>query len=146
MSLRKTSTMIFRITIKMVIIAAIVAVFYVVCSKTFEYGSRIFSEEAMADFGEGLDVVVTIPKDTTVSELGNILKENGLIEDAGIFEVQALLYELIITPGTYEFNTEHNVEDIVEIINANAPKEDEDEDEKKTTKPKETQSDSEDKE
>ena len=43
MSLRKTSTMVFRITMKMVIVAVLVAVFYVVCSKAFEYGAAIFS-------------------------------------------------------------------------------------------------------
>lgn len=121
MNLRKTSMMVFRITLKMVAIAAIVAVFYVVCVKTFEYGEAIFSEEGMDSRGNGHDVVVTIPQDTTTSELGNILKTNGLIVDAGMFRIQALLYELIITPGTYEFSTEDNVEEIIGIINAAAP-------------------------
>lgn len=123
MNLRKTSTMIFRITMKMVIIAVIVAVFYVVCSKTFEYGADIFSEEAVDSRGQGRDVVVTIPQNTTVEELGNILQTNGLIEDAGMFSIQARLYELVITPGTYDFSTENNVEDIIDIINDNMPDE-----------------------
>ena len=38
MNLRKTSMMILRITLKMVVIAAVVAIFYMVCTKTFEYG------------------------------------------------------------------------------------------------------------
>ncbi len=121
MNLRKTSMMVLRITLKMVAIAAIIAVFYVVCAKTFEYGEAIFSEKGMDSKGKGHDVVVTIPQDTTTSELGNILKVNGLIEDAGMFRIQALLYELIITPGTYEFSTENNVEEIIGIINAAAP-------------------------
>lgn len=117
MNWRKTSMMVFKITIKMVVIAAVVAVFYVVCKKTFEYGAAIFSEEAMDAKGQGHEVVVTIPYNTTVKELGNILAENGLIEDAGMFQVQALLYELNVYPGTYTFSTEDNVEDIVDIIN-----------------------------
>lgn len=125
MSIRKTAMMIFRITMKMAIIAILVAMFYVVCSKTFEYGVAIFSEEAMAPYGKGEDIVVTIPNDTTAGELGKILKANGLIKDADIFKIQAFLYDLTITPGTYEFSTENNVEDIIDIINANAPKEEE---------------------
>lgn len=124
MNLRKTSTMVFRITMKMVIVAVLVAVFYVVCSKAFEYGAAIFSEEAMDSKGAGHEVVVTIPQDTSAAELGEILQNNGLIEDAGIFRIQAILYDLVITPGTYEFSTENNVEDIIDIINANAPEED----------------------
>lgn len=121
MNLRKTSMMVLRITLKMVAIAAVIAVFYVVCTKTFEYGEAIFSEEGMDSKGKGHDVVVTIPQDTTPSELGKILQVNGLIEDSGIFRIQALLYELVITPGTYEFSTENNVEEIIGIINAAAP-------------------------
>ena len=127
MNIRKTAMMIFRITMKMAIIAILVAMFYVVCSKTFEYGAAIFSEDAMAPYGKGEDVVVTIPNDTTAGELGRILKANGLIKDADIFKIQAFLYDLTITPGTYEFSTENNVEDIIDIINANAPKEEESE-------------------
>ena len=67
---------------------------------------------------------MTIPQDTSAAELGEILQNNGLIEDAGIFRIQAILYDLVITPGTYEFSTENNVEDIIDIINANAPEED----------------------
>ena len=74
MNLRKTAIMIFRITLKMVILAALVAVFYVVCVKTFEYGGAIFSEEPMDSYGKGEDVVVTIPVDTTAGELCNILE------------------------------------------------------------------------
>lgn len=125
MNLRKTAMMIFRLTLKMAIIATLVAVFYVVCSKTFEYGSAIFSEEPMDPYGKGVDVVVTIPNDTSAGELGRILKANGLIKDEGIFKIQAFLYDLTITPGTYEFSTEYNVEDIIDIINANKPEEEE---------------------
>ncbi|MBQ5917714.1 MAG: endolytic transglycosylase MltG [Lachnospiraceae bacterium] len=125
MNLRKTAMMIFRLTMKMAIVAVVVAVFYVVCSKTFEYGAAIFSEEAMAPYGKGVEVVVTIPNDTSAGELGKILQKNGLIKDAGIFKIQAFLYDLTITPGTYEFSTENNVEDIIDIINANKPKKEE---------------------
>ena len=118
MNTRKMATMIFKITIRMVVIAAVVALFYIVCSKAFEFGEAIFSEETMAEKGEGQPVVVTIPYGTTSGELGQILADNGLIEDAGMFKIQALLYELEMYPGTYEFNTENTVEDIIETINA----------------------------
>ena len=125
MNLRKTAIMIFRITLKMVVMASLVAVFYMVCSWTFEYGGAIFSEEPMDSYGKGKTVVVTIPVDTTASELGVILKGNGLVKDANMFKIQAYLYDLTITPGTYKFSTENNVEDIIDIINANAPEEEE---------------------
>ena len=76
-------------------------------------------------YGKGVDVVGTLPNDTSAGELGRILKANGLIKDEGIFKIQAFLYDLTITPGTYEFSTEYNVEDIIDIINANKPEEEE---------------------
>ena len=123
MKARDVAMMIFRLTLKMVAVAAIVAVFYVVCSKTFEYGAAIFSEEGMDSKGSGHSVTVTIPKNTTVEGLGEILKANGLIEDTGMYKIQAQLYELAdsIVPGTYDFSTENSVEDIIEIINSNQP-------------------------
>lgn len=117
MNMRKTSMMVFKITIKMVVMAVAVAVFYIVCSKTFEYGAAIFSEEAMDEAGEGYEVVVTIPNNTTATELGDILASNGLIEDADMFVIQAMLYELNIYPGTYTFSTEQNVESVIDTIN-----------------------------
>ncbi len=117
MSMRKTSMMIFKITMRMVVIAAAVAVFYIVCSKCFEYGAAIFSEEAIDKPGEGYEVVVTVPQNTSINEFGEILKANGLIEDADMFVVQAMLYELEMYPGTYTFSTEQNVEDIVDVVN-----------------------------
>ena len=105
----------------MVVIAAVVAIFYMVCTKTFEYGAAIFSEEGMDPKGKGHEVVVTIPQDATASELGKILVSNGLAKDSGIFRIQAMLYDLVITPGTYKLSTEYNVEQIIDTINKAAP-------------------------
>lgn len=117
MNMRKTSMMIFKITIRMVVAAAVVAVFYIVCAKSFEYGAAIFSEEAVDKVGTGREVVVTIPNNTTTQEFGEILVANGLIKDSDMFVIQAALYELKIYPGTYTFSTEQNVEKIIQIVN-----------------------------
>ena len=122
MDARKIATMIFKLTIKMVVIAALVAVCYVVCLTTFKYGEDLFSQEAMAKMGHGETVLVTIPYNTSAEELGDILKTNGLIKNADMFPVQAWLYDLTITPGNYQFSTEDNIEDIIDIINAAKPK------------------------
>ena len=71
--------------------------------------------------GTGYEVVVTIPQDATASELGKILVSNGLAKDSGIFRIQAMLYDLVITPGTYKLSTEYNVEQIIDTINKAAP-------------------------
>lgn len=117
MNMRKTSTMIFKITTRMVVTAAVVAIFYIVCTKCFEYGAAIFSEEPMHKAGKGYEVVVTIPSNTTAKEFGNILASNGLIKDADMFVIQAALYELEMYPGTYTFSTEQNVEEIIGVVN-----------------------------
>ena len=117
MNMRKTSTMIFKITMKMVVTAAVIAIFYFVCTKSFEYGEAVFSEEPMDKAGTGYKVVVTIPSNTTAKEFGDILLSHGLIKDADMFVIQAALYELEMYPGTYTFSTEQNVEELIGVVN-----------------------------
>lgn len=112
----KKSSVVSKMSIKMAmyIIGAVVIV--LVCKATFEFGTLVFTEEGMAAKGDGREVVITIPRDSTISEIAAILKDNGLIESELAFRIQTLLYEADIYSGTYTLNTEYGPEELIEAM------------------------------
>ena len=101
------------------IIRAVIVVFVIyaikqLCIKAYDYGYRIYSEPPMAE-GEGIDVVVNIPMGSSVRDIGEILKDNGLIRDEKLFYMQELLsdYHGKTEPGTYTLNTSMTAEEML---------------------------------
>lgn len=113
---KKSASIFSKVTIKvaMYIIGAVILV--LVCKSTYDFGTKIFSEEGIAEKGKGHDVVVTIPADASTGEVASILKNNGLIESELIFKIQTILYEADIYSGTYTLNTEYNPEELIEAM------------------------------
>ncbi len=117
MNIKKISSWILGSSIKMVIILILVSVLYVVCTKAFNFGTAIFSEEGVARVGEGEDTnPISIPTGSNSREVGNILYDEGVISDVNIFMIQMVLYEGEINEGVYRFNTEDSPEEIIEKI------------------------------
>ncbi len=120
MNLKKTSSIVLNISIKMVVILLLVGVVYFVGSKSFAFGEKIFSGEGIAD-GDGEDIEVTIPSGATTKEVANILKDNGLIDDTLAFMAQTTLYEGKYYSGNYTLNTSMGVEKIIEVLKEGEP-------------------------
>jgi cell division protein YceG involved in septum cleavage len=116
MNLKKTSSAILSTSIKIVVYMLVAVGIYVILSGAFSFGELIFSENGMAAKGNGTEIQVTIPKDASSKEVGDILKKNGLIENSYAFVIQVMLYEADIVPGKYVLNTEENPKEIIEIL------------------------------
>ena len=116
MNLKKTSSAILSTSIKIVVYMLVAVGIYVILSGAFSFGEQIFSENGMAAKGKGTEIQVTIPKDASSKEIGDILKKNGLIENSYAFVIQVMLYEADIVPGKYVLNTEENPKEIIEIL------------------------------
>ena len=116
MNLKKTSSAILSTSIKIVVYMLVAVGIYVILSGAFSFGELIFSENGMAAKGNGTEIQVTIPKDASSKEVGDILKKNGLIENSYAFVIQVVLYEADIVPGKYALNTEENPKEIIEIL------------------------------
>ena len=107
-------------TVTKVVVAALVLMFiYRYSIVAYDYGYRIFGEEAV-DQEPGRDVSVEILEDDSVEEIGQMLEAKGLIRDAKLFVIQEKLsgFENGITPGAYELNTAMTVEEMLEILTA----------------------------
>lgn len=116
MNLKKTSSAILSTSIKIVVYMLVAVGIYVILSGAFSFGELIFSENGMVAKGNATEIQVTIPKDASSKEVGDILKKNGLIENSYAFVIQVMLYEADIVPGKYALNTEENPKEIIEIL------------------------------
>ena len=101
--------------------AAILAVLILVISKTgqkaYEFGFRVFTEEAMSP-APGRDVAVTIVQGDSTMDVGEMFEEKGLIRDSKLFYVQkkCSVYDADIKPGFYTLNTSMTADDMFAII------------------------------
>ena len=104
-----------------IIRASIIAIAVLVIAKTgqkaYDFGFRIFTEEAMNP-PPGRDVAVTIVSGDSTMDVGKMLEEKGLIRDSKLFYVQkkCSVYDNDIQPGFYTLNTSMTAEDMFAII------------------------------
>ena len=99
------------------ILAVIILVIFRTGQKAYEFGFRIFTEEAMSP-APGRDVAVTIVQGDSTMDVGKMLEEKGLIRDSKLFYVQkkCSVYDDDIKPGFYTLNTSMTAEDMFAII------------------------------
>lgn len=83
----------------------------------YDYGYRIFTEPAVSS-GEGRAITVTIPKDMSAKEMGELLAGKGLVKDSNLFILQYYLSEFRkdIQPGTFELTTAMTAEEMMEVM------------------------------
>ena len=83
----------------------------------YDYGYRIFTEPAVSA-GEGRAITVTIPKDMSAKEMGELFANKGLIKDSNLFILQYYLSEFRkdIQPGTFELSTAMTAEEMMEVM------------------------------
>ncbi len=99
------------------ILAVAILVIFKTGQKAYDFGFRIFTEEAMSP-APGRDVAVTIVQGDSTMDVGKMLEEKGLIRDSKLFYVQkkCSVYDNDIQPGFYTLNTSMTAEDMFAII------------------------------
>ena len=75
-------------------------------SYCYDFGYRVFTESPV-DEAPGRDVNVSVTADMSERDIGKMLKEEGLVEDANLFYAQLKLsaYSGKLKPGVYTLNT-----------------------------------------
>lgn len=99
------------------ILAIAILVIFKTGQKAYDFGFRIFTEEAMSP-APGRDVAVTIVQGDSTMDVGKMLEEKGLIRDYKLFYVQkkCSVYDDDIKPGFYTLNTSMTADDMFAII------------------------------
>lgn len=83
----------------------------------YDYGYRIFTEPAVSA-GEGRSITVSITKDMSVVDIGELFETKGLVRDGKLFVLQYYLSEFQkeVGPGTFELSTSMTVEEMMEAM------------------------------
>lgn len=84
----------------------------------YDFGYNIFYQEAVASEENARDITVVIKKGDSTYQMGKILEDKGLIEDAKVFVVQELLssYKGKLQPGTYVLKTSMTADEIMGVL------------------------------
>lgn len=95
----------------------------------YSYGYSVFNEQAV-ESPPGTDVEVTVPEGASARQIGKLLKENGLIKDAGVFVLQERLsaYHGRLQGGTYTLNTSETADEMLAILAGDTDSDSEDSD------------------
>ena len=103
---KKMLTGVLGTVLKIAAAVVVVILIYNLSIKAYDFGYRIFAEEPI-DTGAGRVVSVSIVEGKSVSEIGDILEEKGLIRDSKLFYFQEMFseYKGELQPGVYELST-----------------------------------------
>ena len=117
----KTSSIISSVLgaiIRVLVVVLIVVVIYRGAGICYDYGYRIFAEEAIAKEGEGKSVSVTITSAMSPRDIGALFESKGLVKDGNLFVLQYYLSEFVkdVGPGTFELSTEMTAEEMMESM------------------------------
>ena len=105
--------------IRILLYVLLICVLIFVGKTAYSFGYLIFYQEPEAHTqADGQDVTVIVHEDDSVYDVGETLKEKGLIERPVIFWAQEKLsdYRGKIKPGTYLLNTHETVDEMLAIL------------------------------
>ena len=116
-----------EMVIKVVVIAAAIIFIFRGATGAYEFGYRVFADEPMSVTG-GRTITVGISEAMKIKDIAKMLEEKGLIEDANLFIVQALLsaHHNEIVPGIYDLSTSMTAQEMIAVMSAPSGEEEED--------------------
>lgn len=123
----KTAAMsIISVVMHIMVVLIVVIVIYAGAMRCYDFGYRVFTDTPMS-LEPGRDVTVIINEGNSTRQIGDILQQNGLIKDAGVFVVQEKLSEYAgeIKPGVYILNTSMTTEKMIAVMSGNIEEEEE---------------------
>ena len=118
-----------KTTIRILFYILIAVVLIFLGRTAYSYGYSVFNEQAV-ESSPGTDVEVTVPEGASARQIGKLLKENGLIKDAGVFVLQERLsaYHGRLQGGTYTLNTSETADEMLAILAGDTDSDSEDSD------------------
>lgn len=126
MSIKSLIATVLEMIIKVVILTVVGIFVFRYAMQAYDFGYRVFADEPVSIAG-GRTITVGIAKSASVKDIGELLEEKGLIEDAKLFVVQELLsaHHGDIIPGIYDLSTDMTTAQMLEIMSTPASEEEE---------------------
>ncbi len=98
--------------IKLAILAVFVFALIYGTKTAYDFGYSVFTTDPV-EKAPGHNIEVTILTGMSRQSVGTLLAGKGVIRNATVFYVQAVIYGYTIEPGAYVFNTSMTVEEIL---------------------------------
>lgn len=119
MKIRRLFMTIAAMLVRLLIVLMIISCIYKLGFWAYDFGYRVFAEEAMTD-EPGRDIKVKIPMGASAMDIGKILEIKGLIRDKNLFFIQERLseYHGKLSPGEYTLNTSQTAQDMMAVMAA----------------------------
>lgn len=105
------------VSCKVLLYVLVFFLLYLGVTRGYGYGHEIFAPTPAAS-PPGADYEIVVGEGDSVSEVGKLLEDSGLIKDKNIFVLQAKLYEYSVYPGTYTLNSSENSKDMLKKLDA----------------------------
>lgn len=119
-SLEKVSFLMMKISKIALKIAVYIVVVSLIGGVVFNYGFKLFYEEAI-DSNDKNPIVFTINLGDDVDTIAENLYNVGLIEDKFVFKFRSMFYDTNFFANTYELNKSMTIKDMLDIFdNANS--------------------------
>ena len=86
--------------------------------QAYTLGYQVFNQQPV-ESGEGREITVTVTDDMSVMDVGEMLKDRGLIQTSPlVFWIQEFLseYHNDILPGKYTLNTNQTVDEMLPVL------------------------------
>lgn len=118
MEARKLAGTILSVSCKTLLFVLVVFLLIFVGRGLYDFGQKIFREEALTSSEYAYSKEITIPEGKSVMDVAELLEEEGMIEDSKLFFVQVLLsdYYKKFVPGTYTISTDMKPTEIMVTI------------------------------
>lgn len=69
-------------TVRLLIYVCVILVIILAAKTSYQFGHDVFAEEPVASRGKGKEVTVQVRSGMEAKELGELLKDNGLIDES----------------------------------------------------------------
>lgn len=114
---RKILQEIISVVLRVAFVVALVVIGYKCTSYCYEFGYKIFADEAK-DPSPGIVKTVAIVDGKSEKEIGEILKDKGLIDNSLLFAFQVKFSEHAdeLKPGVYELSTAMTPYEMIEVM------------------------------
>ena len=118
MEAKKLAGTILSVSCKTLIFVMIALLMILMVQNLYDFGQRIFREEAKTNTENAVLVTVAIPEDASTLDVANIMVDYGIVEDSKLFFVQLMLsdYKDKIVPGVYTLSTDMKPSEIMKSI------------------------------
>ncbi len=118
-------TRIFRTVVNVVVLAALASCLFLLAARAYGFGKAVFDErEGTAKSPRTVRFV--LKEGNTVSQVADILEEEGFIDSSLVFIVQKYFYDSELVPGEYRLNTNMTGKMILDILSGAAVETEED--------------------